>query len=577
MRRSFLPLGLIVSLWAGASGCSRPLLSAAPSAAAAEPPPTLITPRRATVAAAVTPRPDAGTIRFTNVAATAGLRYRFVIRGSRPLNLLQTMGNGCAFLDYDKDGNLDILLIGRERLALYRGNGHGQFTDVTQQTGLDKLRGSFFGCAVGDYDNDGYPDIYVSGCGTGLLLHNEKGRAFRDVTAAAGLSPQPWGTSCAFADIDGDGFLDLYVCDYVRFGPKDPQLCDEVGGVRAACHPSFYKALTGRVFRNRNGRRFEDVTDTWLAGQQTGNGLGVACADFDASGRISLAIANDALNGDLFENPGQGPLKNIGLSSGTARDGRGKAHAGMGIDWGDYDNDGKPDLFVTTFVNEPKCLYHNDGNGLFMDVTAETAIEPPLRPYVSFGCKFIDADNDGWLDLIVASGHVEDNVAVSSKGHLSYREPVELLRNAGHSPVVFTRATEGAGLGKLPPIVGRGLAVGDCDNDGRMDALIVDGEGAPLLLHNETHRAGHWLGLRLVGTHCNRDAYGAVVTVTLADGQTRVRLCRADGSYLSSSDPRVHIGLGAGAVKDVTIRWPDGRRQTWKPPARDRYYTVTER
>jgi hypothetical protein len=389
-----------------------------------------------------------------------------------------------------------------------------------------------------------------------------------------GLKPQPWGTSCAFADLDGDGFPDLFVGNYVQFDASLPQLCPQ-HGILTSCTPTNYLRLQGVLYRNLAGRRFEDVTRLWNAGT-SGNDLGVACADFDASGHIGLAVANDELDGDLFRNRNEGHLVNINAPSGTRADRFGHRHAGMGIDWGDYDNDGKPDLFVTTFAHEDKCLYHNLGEGVFEERGVETGLASALEPYVSFGCKFADFDNDGWLDLIVASGHVQDNIAQINRGE-TYRQTLELLRNTGRLPIAFERVTRSAGLGKLAPIVGRGLAVGDFDNDGRMDALVVDSEGAPLLLHNETRAPGHWIGFTLIGTgRSNRDACGAVVTAEIGR-QRRMRVCHTDGSYLSASDRRVHFGLGkATAVDRLEIRWPDGQVDTYTRLKAGRYLTLRE-
>jgi hypothetical protein len=517
-------------------------------------------------------------VRFVDVASAAGLNYRWTIPGGRPINALQGIGNGCAFLDYDNDGNLDILLVG-PKLALYKGDGNGHFTDVTAATGLDKLSGHFLGCAVGDYDNDGFDDLYISGYQTGLLLHNEQGKGFKDVTKEAGIKPQPWGTSAAFADIDGDGYLDLYICDYLAFGPNTPQLCDE-HGVKTSCSPRYYYSLHGVLYHNLAGRRFEDVTQTWNV-KHTGNGLGVAFADFDGSGRIGFVVANDELGGDLFRNLGQGRLENINVKSGTVGDKNGRPHGGMGADWGDVDNDGKLDLFVTTFQNEAKCLYHNEGSDLFTETSDATGIDAVTRPYVAFGCKFIDADNDGWLDLLIANGHIQDNIADFKKGPgCLYRQPVQFLHNDGSDhpggPVFFEDAGKSAGLDKLPLIVGRGLAIGDFDNDGRMDALVVDSEGNPLLLHNESRKIGHWLGVRLEGSQSNRDAYGAVLTVR-AGKRRLLRQCQAGGSYMSSSDKRVHFGLGSAAhIDSLTVRWPSGRTTRLSHPPIDRYLTLQE-
>ena len=510
---------------------------------------------------------------FREVATEAGLNYEWRIPGKRPLNILQTIGNGCAFLDYDSDTNLDILLVGT-KLALYRGDGKGHFTEATVETGLNTLSGHFLGCAVGDYDNDGFDDLYISGYRTGLLLHNEAGKRFRDITQETGLKPQPWGSSCGFADLDGDGWLDLYVANYVEFDPKTDMLLCPFEGHLTGCGPRDYAPSKGILYKNEGGKRFRNVTQEWGA-KTHGRGLGIAFADFDGSGRMGLAVANDLLEGDLFCNLGNGKLQNIGRASGTAFDDTGDTHAGMGADWGDYDNDGKFDLFVTTFGYETKCLYHNEGDGLFTIKSEPTGVEGITLPYVAWGCKFFDADNDGWLDLLIANGHVQDNVAKFEKA--SYRQPLQFLRNRGGASPIFEDGTRRAKLDTFSAVVGRGLAIGDYDNDGSVDALVVDSEGKPLLLHNETQMGGNqWIGLCLVGSgRSNRSGYGAVITIEAA-GKKRVRQCHPGGSYLSSSDRRVHFGLGGDRLERIRIRWPDGSTQTLTDVPTGQYVTIRE-
>lgn len=508
---------------------------------------------------------------FVDVAQQAGLNYHWSIAGSHPYNILQTIGNGCAFLDYNNDGNLDILLVG-PKLALYRGDGHGHFVDVTHETGLDKITGNFLGCAVGDYDNDGYEDLYLSAYRGGALLHNIKGRRFEDVTRESGIQPQPWGTSCAFADIDNDGKLDLYIGNYVRFGPgTQPQFCDFMGHL-SACGPAYYKPEFGVLYHNEGQGRFRDVTHAWKADAVSGYALGVAFADYDGSGRQSLAIANDEVAGDLLRNVGH-EFRSQGILSGAAYDSESRVHAGMGIDWGDYNNDGRLDQVVTTFQHEPNCVYHNDGNGLFSEQSAALGIANSSAPYLSFGVKWVDYDNDGWLDLVWASGHVIDVIGLVDKSTSFQQLPQLFHNNQGTS---FTEMSDQAGPGFQTPILGRGLAVGDFDNDGRMDILIVNSEGAPLLLHNLTANTGHWLCLRLQGVRSNRDGIGAMVTVSAA-GQNRLFRCGTDGSYLSASDRRIHVGLGPATSADtITIRWPSGSTSALHNIAADRVVDIRE-
>jgi enediyne biosynthesis protein E4 len=563
------------------------------------------TPPRPSTAGLPVPASDNATAyRFDEVAAQAGIHYQWSIPGKRPLNILQTIGNGCAFLDYDNDGNLDILLIG-PKLALYKGDGHGHFTDVTHATGLDKLHGNFLGCAVGDYDNDGYEDIYLSAYRGGVLLHNESNltegnltedhltagqslanrtaasqataprkqtRVFRDVTQEAGIAAQPWGTSASFVDIDNDGRLDLLIGNYVVFGPHtNPQLC-AFSGIMAACGPRYYKPEFAVLYHNQGNGRFRDVTRA--TGIVTGSGktLGIACADYDGSGRQGVVFANDEMPGDLLENK-NGHLQNIGPRAGVALDNDGHVHGGMGIDWGDYDNDGRLDLAVATFEHEPKNVYHNDGDGTFSDRSSVLGVAEKTMPYIAFGVKFIDADNDGWLDLIFANGHVEDDVADFDKTS-TYRQPCVFLHNIHGTQ--FAVGAQPMGDAAVNSIVGRGLAIGDFDNDGKMDVLVVDSEGAPLLLHNVTHNANHWLMVRLSGTKSNRDGIGALVTVETA-GRKLLRRCATDGSYLSASDRRVHFGLGdADAPVRVIVRWPSGQVDSFDRIAVDGIVTLRE-
>ncbi len=531
------------------------------------------TPASAPTGAAAIGSPGKAKALFVDTARQAGLDFRWSIPGPRPLDILQTIGNGCAFLDYDNSGCLSVLLVGTDHLALYKGDGRGHFRDVSHATGLDTLKGHFLGCAVGDYDNDGFEDLYISGYRTGLLLHNEGGRRFTDVTQEAGLKPQPWGTSAAFAETTpGSGRLDLYVGDYLQFDPKTSRRLCQKDAQWVACAPTHYAPEHGVFYRNAGGGRFRDATREWGIQASDGKTLGAAFADFNASGRPSLYLANDEERGDLFENQRKA-FRDQGRASGTAYDGSFMIHAGMGTDWGDYDNDGRPDLFAAAFQGEPKSVFHNEGGGLFQDRSTGLLLAHPTLPYVAFGGKWLDYDNDGWLDLMITNGHVYDNIASVDKA-ATYRQPTQLFHN-DHGRLLVDMSGH-AGVDLTRPLVGRGLAVGDFDNDGRVDALVVDSEGAALLLRNESKPVGHWLSLKLVGTRSNRDGIGALVTVT-AGGLTQTRLCHTDGSYLSASDVRVHVGLGEAAVAErVTVRWPSGQMDVLHHIKADHFLTVRE-
>lgn len=510
---------------------------------------------------------------FIDVASSSGLRYRWSIPGPRPMNILQTIGNGCAFLDYDNDGSLDILLVG-SKLALYRGDGHGRFTDVTRSTGLDELRQDFRGCAVGDYDNDGFDDLYLSAYRGGALLHNDGGKRFLDVTRTAGVEQRTWSTSCVFVDFDNDGLLDLYVGNYVEFGPHSEQLCEYMGR-KAACPPGKYGALKGRMYRNRGDGRFEDVTKKWGFGSAHGKALAAAALPLTPGAHPSLAIANDAVPGDMMTLQGNAAV-NTALAWGTASLGGGVAYGGMGVDWGDYDNDGKIDLVVATYVNQAKPIFRNLG-GVFELQSCERLGMVTAIPRVNFGIKWIDYDNDGWLDILMANGHIQDNVAeitMSPGIESTYRQPSILYHNVEGGRFEDLSSALQGGAGR--EIVGRGVATGDYDNDGRVDALVVDSEGAPLLLHNVAANPGHWLTITLIGRTCNRDGYGAIVTAQ-ASGRTLVRHCHADGSYASSSDKRIHFGLGSSAkVERLTITWPNGHVDHINGLHADRTVTIRE-
>jgi hypothetical protein len=509
-------------------------------------------------------------------ASTAVAAYEFPMPKDRPLTLLQTIGNGCALADFNNDGNLDLLVIGAP-VALYDGDGNLGFKASPATLPQTKITPQ--GCAVGDIDNDGDLDVYITGYRTGYLWRNT-GSGFEDVTAQSGIPVQPWGTSAAFADIDLDGKTDLIIANYVAYNPDKGtrERCDfrSPNGttVLGACGPREYLPLRAAVYRNTNGARFTDITKA--AGIRTsGRGLGIAALDINQNGKVRIAIANDESPGDLLAVESTKPLKisNVGARSGTAYDMDGKVHGGMGVDWGDYDNDGQFDLAVATFETEPMSLYHSDGPDLFSDVTVPSNTAFPTRSLVTFGLRMVDIDNDGLLDIISTNGHVMDNVQ-DIKPKSVFKQPSQLLRNIDGKR--FEDAAAQVGSQFTTPIVGRGLAIGDINNDGRPDVVTIDSFGGVHIYANENAASGAWIGLKLIGTKSTRDGSGAIVTVKAGE-KTFLRHAHTDGSYMSASDGRVIVGLGqvSGPV-DVSIRWPSGRTQQLKAQTPGSYITVTE-
>jgi hypothetical protein len=536
---------------------------------------------------ASTPDSPASPTRFVDLTDQAGLNYQWTLPGKTPRNILQMIGNGCAFLDYNNDGNLDILLVG-PTIVLYKGDGHGHFTDVSHEAGLDKFHGNYLGCAVADYDNDGYDDIFVTGYNTALLLHNEQGKTFRDVTNESGIKTDTWSTSAAWGDVDNDGKLDLYVCSYVQFGPKSQQLCapgpgggitHPIPGLLGACPPVLYPPEHGVFYHNDGNGHFTDVTKERGLDKGSGKDLGAAFAPFDGTGSQGLFVANDEVPSNMYVNK-HGHFLEIGGKSGTSRLPSGDPYGGMGVDWGDYDNDGLLDLACADFTDEDKNVFHNEGHTLFTNQSVPLGLHDSY-PWVSFGAKWIDYDNDGWLDLIVCEGNLIDTIPVfAQKFNITgtpedfLSQPTALYHNLDGT--TFLNVSDGLVGDADRRIIGRGLAIGDYDNDGRMDVLIVDSDGKPLLLHNETPQVGHWLIARLVGTKSNRDGLGALIKVSAGD-LNLVRLCQTDGSYMSASDKRVHIGLGqAGVVQSLAVQWPSGHVDKLTNIPTDRIITVVE-
>jgi hypothetical protein len=518
---------------------------------------------------------------FSDRAAAAGLRFSRTLP-DRMLNILETSGSGCAFLDVDGDGWLDLLLLGENQCALYRNAGDGTFRDATAGSGLPQA-GRWSGCAAGDYDNDGRVDLFLNGYGVARLLHNEGGGRFRDVTKAMGLATvtrEPlWGSSAAWADYNRDGWLDLYVARYARFGPGSKQFCVSRAGRLETCNPRTYEAQVGSLYENVGGRRFVDRTQR--AGLQRAHGKtwGVTFFDYDDDGWPDLYLANDEEPGDLFHNLG-GRFENVAVQAGAAFDGDGRTHGAMGVDAGDYDGDGRLDLLVTTYFKEGVSLYHNNEGRSFSDLAGPAGLARPTLPNVGWGTRLFDYDNDGRLDALCVNGHVVTLEGERKTSRQQLEQPMFLFHNEGGH---FTPVP----LGPLAaPIVGRGAAFGDYDNDGFPDVLVLNMGGPAVLLHNDLETAAnggptgaspsHWLGIRLVGRRSNRDGLGARVTVR-AGGRSFAAQAQTCGSVFSANDPRLRFGLGSAAMaEEVVVRWPAGGEDRLQNVAADRYVEVRE-
>jgi enediyne biosynthesis protein E4 len=524
------------------------------------------------------------TPRFADDAAERGLVFTFDSGQTAQRQLPEIMGGGVALLDFDGDGWLDVFAIQGGRFPppagftpfgdrLFRNKGGGRFVDVTDSSGLAKLPGGYGqGVAVGDYDNDGRPDLFVTRWRSYALYRNLGGGRFEDATASGGLSgDRDWPTSAAWADLDNDGDLDLYVCHYLKWDEVHPTLCGYPGRPQAGnnyCDPAAFAALPDHVFRN-DGGRFVDVTSLTGFVDHDGRGLGVVAADLDGDGKVDLFVANDTTANYFLRNQGCFRFSEDGLVSGLAASASGGYLSGMGVACGDFDGDSLPDLAVTNFLNQSTTLYHNHGGGIFSDRSAQAGLAAATRLVLGFGLAGLDANNDGWLDLAQANGHVSD-----LRPLLPFEMPAQFLLNVGRGK--FVDASNRSGSPWQVPRLGRGLVAGDVDNDGRTDVLIVSENGPLALLHNRTNASAHSLTLLLEGTASNRDAVGASV-VLKAGGKSLVAARVGGGSYLSASDPRLHFGLGAArAADDVEVTWPSGRRDHYSNLAADTGYRLRE-
>ena len=521
---------------------------------------------------------------FDHVATAAGVTFTHVNGGSPDRHLYEIMSGGGLFFDYDADGWVDILLVDGGSLVnpataktarhrLYRNRGNGTYADATASSGI-AVSGYGMGACSADVDNDGWPDLFVTSVGANTLYRNAGGRTFTDISRPAGLAgARPmFSTSCAFADIDADGDVDLYVTNYVDARPDNNIFCgDAARRVRIYCHPVNFKPQPDVLYRNNGNGTFTDVTREAGLAPDAGNGLGVVFGDYDADGRVDVFVANDSTPNFLFHNEGKGTFRDVALPAGVSVASDGRPRAGMGTDFGDYDGDGRLDLFVTNHELETHTLFRNLGGGLFEETTSRSGVGVATLPYVGFGALFADLDHDGDLDLPIVNGHVMNSASHFRPGASESQRKLLLLNDRGR----FTDAGRQAGAGFATERVGRTLAAGDIDNDGDLDLLVTNNGAAAELLRN-TGTAGHAILIRLAGVKSNRSAIGARVTITAA-GRTQVREVKAGSSYLGQSDLRVHAGLGtADKVDRLDIRWPSGSTETIAGLDAGQIVTVTE-
>jgi enediyne biosynthesis protein E4 len=522
--------------------------------------------------------------RFVDVARQAGVLFHHTNGASDDKHLAETMGSGGLFFDYDGDGWIDIFLVDggsfaspavakQARHRLFHNRGDGTFADVSARSGVAH-RGYGMGACAGDVDGDHRPDLYVTAVGPNGLYRNRGDGTFVDVTAAARVGDTRFGASCAFADLDRDGDLDLWVVNYVATDPARSPFCgDARQRLRYYCHPLIFEPLPSTVYRNDGRGTFTDVSAAAGVASRRSNGLGVVIADADDDGWPDVVVANDTMPNFLFRNTGRLRFEEIGLASGVALAADGTARAGMGIDAGDYDADGRLDLVITNLDFEMHTLHRGEARGLFSDATLDSGLGYPTLPFVGFGVAFLDYDHDGRLDLAIANGHILDNAPRYRAGS-TYMQRKLLFRNTTGRR--FTEVGRTSGAPFVAARVGRGLATGDIDNDGDLDLLVTNNGQDAELLRNDGDARGHALVLRLQAAGANRDAVGARVRVT-AGGRTQRRDVKAGSSYLSQNDLRVHVGLGeAQRAERVEIRWPSGKVDTLTDTPADRLLTIEE-
>lgn len=541
------------------------------------------------------PKPQSQSpVTFADITDKSGIGFRRTSSFTSVKYLLEAMGGGVAMFDYDNDGRMDLFFTNGALLKdpmskgdlpdkrdakfwnrLFRQKADGTFEDTTERAGV---KGDWYGMGVaaGDYDNDGFQDLYVTGYGGNQLYHNNGDGVFTDVTKKLGMAASGWSMSAGWLDYDRDGRLDLFVGRYVEWDFESGSVyCGEIRpGYRAFCHPDNFRGATNILYHQKPDGSFEEVTAK--AGiVEPGKALGVAFGDFDSDGFTDIFVANDSVHQSLYHNQGDGTFEDIAVTSGAGYDENGRTYAGMGVDVADYDNDGYLDVFITTLSTETYPLYHHDRDNRDLSFTYTTnsaGVGQITLLYSGWGTRFIDADNDGWRDLFVSQGHVLDTIEKTNP-YLRHKQPPLLMLNTGKG---FANVSASAGAAFGNALSGRGAAFGDINNDGQVDVAIATLDGGPVILKNDGTK-NHWLGISLVGSKSNRNGSGARITITDAAGKKHIVDANTAGSYLSSNDARVLFGLGANeAVKTVEIKWPSGTRQVITAPQIDRYLVVRE-
>jgi len=522
-----------------------------------------------------TPTPDlprpSGPIEFTDVTAQSGIRFKHNSGAFGKKYLPETIGSGCAFIDYDNDGWQDLIFVNssdwpehkkaKSVLALYHNNKDGTFTDVTAQAGLAvEMYG--VGVSVGDFDNDGNDDIYITCLGANHLFRNLGNSKFQDVTAKAGVADPGFSTSAVWFDYDNDGKLDLFVAHYVTWSVETDQYCSLDGKNKSYCTPQAYKGQSGTLFHNRGNGTFENVTQKAGLNDPTSKSLGIALLDYDGDGWLDLFVANDTEPNKLYRNNHDGTFSDVAVTAGVAFSESGTARAGMGVDAGDYDGSGKPGLIIGNFTNESMALYRNEGNGLFTDEAPNSGIGKVSAQSLTFACFFFDYDLDGLLDVFAANGHVSDDISVVQP-NVKYAQPPHLFRNKGKKKFEEVGSKLGKSLQRA--IVGRGAAFGDIDNDGDLDLIITTNNGPARVLRNENGNQNDLLRVKTVGTRSNRDGIGAKVTLKTSKGAKMFSMVKTGSSYCSQSELPLTFGLGKpeeGLTVTLEIVWPSGQRDT---------------